>query len=228
MEKLKILYLDDERDMRNLVNTTLSPLAEIHEAGTILEGMNLLKQENYNVIMVDLNLGTESGLEFVNFIKKKNFKIKPEIIVITGSSCEEQEALCHELEVSEFIKKPIRSKVLRAQIKKYLHKSKQNSLSVRDIGPLRVDLNKMQVRLFEEDLQLTLKEYRLLLKFIEHPGVVYTREQLYSEVWDANSATQSRTIDMHVSVLRKKLGRVGNAICSVRGIGYSFDISKAA
>lgn len=122
----------------------------------------------------------------------------------------------------------MRSNILKAQLSKYLVKNTPAVDALKEYGPLKIDVKKMQVKLEQEDLQLTLKEYKLLLKFIEHPGTIYTREQLYAEVWDANSATQSRTIDMHVSVLRKKLGKVGNAISSVRGVGYSFDFSRAA
>jgi DNA-binding response OmpR family regulator len=230
---IKILCVDDDSEMREIVKASLPPGVDFDEASNVGEAIHKLQMFSYGIIMIDLNLGKgESGFQLIEFIKEKEFRTMPYVMIITGSEKEDDEIRGHQLEVTEYIKKPLRVPVFKALISKYMMKFSLNGGTVKKVGPLKVDQQKMQVRIEngdkDDDLYLTLKEYKLLMKFMDSPGIAYTREQLYVEVWDASSEIQSRTIDMHVSALRKKLGSFGSSISSVRGVGYSFDPTRVA
>ena len=227
MTKFKLLYVEDDHEMRSIVRASLPENCELVEAESVQEGIKLLDVYPYLIVLIDLILGGESGFQLVEHIKQKEFATIPNVMIVTSSDSEVDEIRGHQLEVTEYIHKPIRSSVFKALVTKYINKASDPTADIKRVGPLRVDKQKMQVKISDgekdEDLLLTLKEYKLLMKFMDSPGVAYTREQLFVEVWDASSEIQSRTIDMHVSALRKKLGQYGQAIASVRGVGYSFN-----
>ena len=89
-----------------------------------------------------------------------------------------------------------------------------------------MDQDEHSVRADGVRLQLTLKEYELLRGFLLHPGLAFTREQLMSQVWGADFVGESRTVDMHITTLRQKLGSYGKWIETVRGVGYRFEVKE--
>lgn len=227
LRDVQVLYLDDDAEMRQIVKASLPAETHCDEAGNVKEAIKLVESKTYSIILIDLDLDGESGFDFIQFIKQKEFIFMPIIIILTASQKEEDEVRGHQLEVHEYITKPIKPAVFSAQIDKYVQRLRSETLSLKRVGPLKIDAKRMQVKMdlghADEDLLLTLKEYKLLMKFIDNPRIPFTREQLYTEVWEASSEIQSRTIDMHVSALRKKLKHFSNSITSVRGIGYLFD-----
>lgn len=231
MENIRILYVEDDIDLRNFVKASLPPNVHFTEVKDVIEAKASIKNHSYDIILVDLFLEGESGFTLIEFINQNEFISIPIIMIITSSSEDEDEVHGHQLDVEEYIRKPLKPKVFKAIIEKHLKKIEQRSNIIRKVGPLRIDPRKMQVKMGQgvkdDDLSLTLKEYKLLMKFLDNPRIAYTREQLFEQVWDASSELQSRTIDMHVSALRKKLGLYGQCIYSVRGVGYSFDPDKA-
>jgi DNA-binding response OmpR family regulator len=220
-----MLILEDDTFMRKLVKLQVPSHAQCDEASTLAEAMAFFRKYTYNLVLVDLHLQDASGFDFLEVINRTPGK-KPRVIVLTASTQESEEAKCHELAITEFVQKPFRPLALRAQLEKNLVSRKSEADEHKVLGPLRIYHRKSQVKLIahpkDEDLLLTSKEYMLLMKFLESPGATITREQLFREVWDTSSAIQSRTVDMHVSALRKKLGNYGEAISSVRGQGYRF------
>lgn len=227
-QDLRLLHIEDDPGITSLVEK-ITPTGVTYDVARDVEGAKKLLNENsYCLILLDIYLGSQSGFEIIAYLKEKEFSQIPSILVLTGSQDEEVEVRCHELEIQEFIRKPFKASVLKAQIEKHIHKSCDLNNSLKKIGPLQIDENKMQVKLFngngEENVLLTLKEYKLLLKFIHKRNQTVTREEILVDVWKSHSEIQSRTIDMHVSALRKKLGPIGDSITSVRGLGYSLKL----
>ena len=93
-------------------------------------------------------------------------------------------------------------------------------------GGLVVNLDEHTVAIDNERIQLTLKEFELLRLFLSHPGIVFTRDQLFNDIWGADYVSETRTVDVHIRTLRDKLGDYGKMIETVRGIGYRLEISK--
>jgi DNA-binding response OmpR family regulator len=229
MENFKSLYLEDDKEMHLLVEKHLPQNLTCRMASNITEAKKFLDEENFNLILVDLILDNESGFDFINYINEKEFLFMPSILIITSSDDEEDEIKAHQSNIYEYVRKPIRPKVLKSQLQKYLNRF-ETGKNFRQFGPIKINEEKMEVKISsgdaEQSVLLTLKEYQLLFKLINDPGKTYTREQLLVEVWNASSDVQSRTIDMHVSALRRKLGNYGEAISSIRGVGYVFDMDK--
>lgn len=230
MKKYSALYIDDDPDMRKLIGTSLPENVDFAEAENVAAAVEQITSKNFDFILIDLNLGRGGeGFQIMEFLKSKEFLTIPTLFIVTSSNLEEDEIRGHQLDVAEYIHKPVKPKVFKAIMEKHIsHRETKNT--IKKIGPLKIDEKKMQVRLCsdlkEEDLLLTLKEFKLLVTFVENPKTSYSRDELYKEVWDSSGEVQSRTIDMHVSALRKKLGDFGSTILSVRGVGYSFDPEK--
>jgi len=225
MKTFKALYIEDDHDLHKLIQANLPDSLSCDMVTNLADGINCLNKNEYHLILVDLHLVGETGFEVINYLKEKEYAFIPSIIIVTASTNEDDEIKCHEVDVLEYIHKPIRPKVLKAQLEKYLRRFKEPR-AMRKIGSLCIDENKMEVRTSDDNILLTLKEYKLLLKLIEIPLKTFSREELLTDVWNASSEIQSRTVDMHISSLRKKLGRNGDAISSIRGVGYSFDPHK--
>lgn len=230
MMNKNILCVDDDVEIRNIIRASLPPEISMEEAEDVKSAIQKIETQQFEIFLIDLNLKNESGFELIEYVKNKEFATVPKVMIVTASDVDADEIRGHQLEVTEYIHKPLRPSVFRALIEKHLNKATEAS-QVKKVGPLKVNTGKMQVKIqneneVEEDLLLTLKEYKLLMKFLDHPNKSFTREQLYVEVWDTSSEIQSRTIDMHVSALRKKLGNYGNSISSIRGVGYLFDPAK--
>ncbi len=224
---IKILYIENDIATRHLMRALLPKDIEFHEAGSVSEGVDLLHSHHFSLVMIDLCLKDGSGFELIEYIKKKEFFLMPIIFIVTASDTEEDHIRSHDLGVDEYLTKPLRSNVFKSIVEKHLKRTEFIPADIKKVGPLMIDNKKMQVKLVNEDklkeLSLTLKEYKLLIKFTDHPGISFSRQQLFEDVWNSCEEPQSRTIDMHVSALRKKLGDYGNNIFSVRGKGYSFN-----
>lgn len=227
-QEIRLLHIEDDPGITGLVEK-LTPTGVFYDVAPDVEKAKQLLDKNiYCLILLDIYLGSQTGFEIIDYLKTKEFSQMPSILVLTASQDEQIEIRCHELEVQEFIRKPFKASVLKAQIEKHILKSCELNHALKKFGPLQIDENKMQVKLVseagEENVLLTLKEYRLLLKFIHKRNQTVTREEILVDVWKSHSDIQSRTIDMHVSALRKKLGPFGESITSVRGVGYSLKL----
>jgi DNA-binding response OmpR family regulator len=223
----KNLLIDDDTDIHNIVRTALLHLTDVDVATNSKETFLKLEQNSkYDLIIFDLNLAEESGMELLKDIKNiSKYENIPKLI-LTASQNEEDEIKGHRLEVDDYIHKPIRAAAFRAQIEKHI--KKKSAGTIHHYGPLTIDVSSMKV-ILEEDIQkkheltLTLKEYKILLKLVQAHGKVLDRENMFHEIWDEESDGLLRTIDTHVSTLRKKLGVHGHALQSVRGVGYSLN-----
>lgn len=221
----KILFIDDDTDMHNIVKSTLSFLIDVDVAINSKEAIAKLEENNYDLIIFDINLGEENGIDLLKQVKTMPKHDSVPKLILTGSQSEEDEVKGHRLEVDDYIHKPIRVAPFRAQIEKHI--KKRITGTVLHSGPLTIDVSTMKVILdhktHKEELSLTLKEYKILVKLVQGNGRVLDRESMFQEIWDEESEGLLRTIDTHVSTLRKKLGPFGTALQSVRGVGYSLN-----
>lgn len=221
----KILLIDDDTEIHNLVKSTLSFLIDVDTAKNSKEAFEKLESNHYDLLIFDINLGEENGIDVLSQVKSyERYKSIPKLI-LTGSQSEEDEVKSHRLEVDDYIHKPIRMAPFRAQIEKHI--KKRVSGTILHYGPLTIDVSTMKVLMDtegkKEELSLTLKEYKILVKLVQAHGRVLDRESMFNEIWDEESDGLLRTIDTHVSTLRKKLGIHGAALQSVRGVGYSLN-----
>ena len=230
MNKLaKILLIDDDLDLHSLIRISTPTLSELDCAVNENEAIKLLKKNNYDLIIIDINLIETTGFQFLNRLKNDSLSLDSIKIILTASQNEEDEVNSHKLEVDDFVMKPIRPIVFSALIEKHLKKRILADAWTR--GSLRIDISKMFVegKMNDDDfheITLTPKEFKILVKLIYRPGQVFSREQIFEGVWneDDNDEKSLRAIDTHISALRKKISPFGAKLSSVRGVGYKIEL----
>lgn len=217
----KILVVDDDKDILNWIDNSLS-LANCTLIDSFREAKELIEQTIFDLIILDLNLDEGNGFTLLKHIASTKNQGTPAIIV-TASPSENDEIEGLNLGVREYIQKPLRPKTFKARVKKILKETYENEKSSIEIDTLKIDLKRMQVLIDNEQVELTIKEYKILLLLTSNREMPFSRESIFDKIWDIDSESLGRTIDMHVSSLRKKIKQYGPRIKTVRSVGYKFE-----
>lgn len=188
-------------------------------------GLELAKQSNPDVILLDRMLPEMEGLEILRELRTTH---QTPVLILSAKSDEIERVVGLELGADDYISKPFSPKEVMARIKAVLRRSNHvvapDSKSL-EVGPLKIDPEKMSVTLDKKSLSLSVLEFKLLHLLASHPDRVYSREQLMDALYDSKGLVYDRTIDAHVKNLRKKLDdspKKARFIESVHGIGYKF------
>ena len=224
MDKIKILVVDDESRMRKLVNDFLTRKNyEVIEAADGEEAIDMFyADKNISLIILDVMMPKMTGWEVCKEIRK-NSKIP--IIMLTAKAEERDELDGFELGVDEYIAKPFSPKILTARVDAILRRSYLIDASENvNIGGIHIDKAAHIVKIDEEEIDLSFKEFELLTYFVENKGLALSREKILNNVWNYDYFGDARTIDTHVKKLRKKMGEKGDAIKTIWGMGYKFEI----
>lgn len=224
MEKLKILVVDDESRMRKLVRDFLE-----REGFCVLEAENGLEavdrfyeEKDIALIILDVMMPKMDGWGVCREIRKES---KVPIIMLTARGDERDELQGFELGVDEYIAKPFSPKILVARVGVILRRT--NALQAEEIvdaGGILVDKAGHEVKIEGKNIELSFKEFELLLYFVENQGIALSREKILNHVWNYDYFGDARTIDTHVKKLRSKLGEKGNYIKTIWGMGYKFEV----
>ena len=181
---------------------------------------NALQTENPKLVVMDAVLPGMDGLELLKKIRASGTVQDLPVIMAAGQT-EYDIIRCLDSGADDCLSKPFGMMEMvsriRAVLRRYTPREPQQVLTMANIALYQ---NQRTVRADGNPVQLTYKEFELLRHFLLHPGEVFTREQLYQEIWGGTFTDQNRTVDMHVRTLRKKLGDSGRLIESVRYIGY--------
>ena len=228
MTRTKILIVEDEKDIRDLVQLHLE------KAGfqTLLakdgrEAFQKVKESKPDLVVLDLMLPEMDGKEFAKLLKAREETKSIPIVMLTAKSEEVDRIVGFELGADDYIPKPFspRELVLRIQaVLKRVHEPAKSAVAVQRLrmGDLEIDESNFEARLKGKPVELTKIEFSLLAQLVKSKGRLQTREALLEKVWGFDSYGDSRTIDTHLSRLRQKLGKMGDRIETVRGMGYRF------
>lgn len=228
MEKLKILVVDDEERMRKLISDFLkSREFTVVEAGDGEEALDCFfaAQEEISAIILDVMMPRMDGWQVLKAVREHS---RVPVIMLTARSEETDELRGFEYGADEYISKPFSPKVLVARVEAILRRSGINASETLRIGGVEIDKSAHTVSVDGRDLELSFKEYELLLYFIENRGIALSREKILNNVWNYDYFGDARTIDTHVKKLRAKLGDKGEYIRTVWGMGYKFDPEEKA
>lgn len=224
MDKIKILVVDDESRMRKLVNDFLTRKNyEVIEAADGEEAIDIFyADKNISLIILDVMMPKMTGWEVCKELRKNS---KVPIIMLTAKAEERDELQGFELGVDEYISKPFSPKILTARVdaivrRAYLVDSSENVT----IGGIEIDKAAHIVKIDGEEIDLSFKEFELLTYFVENKGLALSREKILNNVWNYDYFGDARTIDTHVKKLRKKMGEKGDAIKTIWGMGYKFEV----
>ncbi len=224
MEQLKILVVDDESRMRKLVKDFLRKKDfEVLEAADGEEAIDIFfHDKNISLIVLDVMMPKMDGWEVVKEIRQYS---KVPIIMLTAKSDESDELLGFDLGVDEYISKPFSPKILVARVEAILRRT--NSVKGGEVlkaGDIELDISAHEVKINGEKIELSFKEFELLNYFVVNQGVALSREKILNNVWNYDYFGDARTIDTHVKKLRSKLGKRGEYIKTIWGMGYKFEV----
>ena len=226
MDRLKILVVDDESRMRKLVADFLTREGfVVLEAGDGLEALDIFyKEKDIALILLDVMMPKMDGWETCREIRKNS---KVPIIMLTARADEKDELQGFELGVDEYISKPFSPKILVARVEAILRRA--NMYTPDDIlivDGFEIDKAAHIVKLDGNPIELSYKEFELLTYFAENKGIALSREKILNHVWNYDYFGDARTIDTHVKKLRSKLGKKGEYIKTIWGMGYKFEVEE--
>ena len=219
-----IYYVEDDMSIRELVLYTLRNTG--FQALGFEDGKSLftmIKAGNIpRLILLDIMLAEEDGLDILKKLRSDNVTRKIPVIMVTAKDTEYDKVTGLDLGADDYIAKPFGMMELVARIKAVLRRTDDNDedKDIYELGPVSVDVKCHVAKVNGEAVELTHKEFELLLFLIKHPGEVFTRDALLELLWDYNFAGETRTVDAHIRTLRMKLGEGADIIETVRGTGY--------
>ena len=223
MDKLKIMVVDDESRMRKLVKDFLVKSGyEVVEAEDGAQALDIFYEQNdIALIILDVMMPKMDGWQVCREVREYS---KVPIIMLTAKSDERDELLGFELGVDEYISKPFSPKILVARVEAILRRTSQiGADEIIEAGGISVNKAAHSVTADGEPVELSYKEFELLTYFIENKGIALSREKILNSVWNYDYFGDARTIDTHVKKLRNKLGKKGDLIKTIWGMGYKFE-----
>lgn len=225
MDTLKILVVDDEARMRKLVKDFLTNKGfAVIEAGDGEEAVDVFfAQKDIALVLLDVMMPKMDGWEVLRTIRKYS---QVPVIMLTARSEERDELQGFSLGVDEYISKPFSPKILVARVDAILRRSNVVSTENMDVGGICIDKAAHQVTIDGREIELSYKEFELLSYFVENQGIALSREKILNNVWNYDYFGDARTIDTHVKKLRSKMGKKGDYIKTIWGMGYKFEVSE--
>ena len=223
MERLKILVVDDESRMRKLVRDFLiKSNYEVIEAEDGVQAVDIFfGQNDIALIILDVMMPKMDGWQVCKEIREYS---KVPIIMLTAKSDEHDELQGFELGVDEYISKPFSPKILVARVEAILRRTSQASADeVMEAGGIVINKAAHSVLVDGNPVDLSYKEFELLTYFVENKGIALSREKILNSVWNYDYFGDARTIDTHVKKLRSKMGKKGELIRMIWGMGYKFE-----
>ena len=220
---MRILVVDDEELIRNVIKEYLSlENFIVDEAGDGDIAINKIKNSNYDLIIMDIMMPNKDGFSAYKEIKE----IKKIPCIMLSARGEEYDKLTgFDLGVDDYVTKPFSPKELVARVKAILKRTKQEEEKY-IFNTLVIDDKAHSVFVDEKEINLTPKEYDLLKYFIKNKNIALSREQLLSAIWGYDFYGDDRTVDTHIKTLRKAIGKYGECIATVRGMGYKFEYKE--
>ncbi|MBP8659441.1 MAG: response regulator transcription factor [Mesotoga sp.] len=221
---LKILFADDERNMRILVSDFLE--MEGYKVLLAVDGEEALQKfyENpdLSLIILDIMMPRMSGIEVLEEIRER---CHIPVIMLTAKSAETDELEGFQCGADEYISKPFSPRILVARVNTLLRRSYPMQKETK-IGVLHVKPSSMEVYVNDRRIVLSCTEFNLLSCFVANSGITLTRDQLLDSVWGYDYQGTDRTVDTHINRLRSKLQEASEYIETIRGYGYRFGVRQ--
>ncbi len=221
---MRVLVVDDEERIREVIREYLIlENMEVEEASNGVEAVEKVKNENFDMIIMDIMMPKMDGYTACREIKK----IKKDIpfIMLSARGEEYDKLIGFDLGIDDYVTKPFSPKELVARIKAITKRSEAES-NIYEVSGIKVDDIAHDVYIDNKKVYLTPKEYDLLKYFINNKNIALSRENLLSNIWGYDFYGDDRTVDTHVKTLRKHLGKYKDMIITVRGMGYKFQYEK--
>lgn len=222
-KKFRLLLVDDEEDLREILTFNLA--GEGYQVSTAANAEEALKMplEEYHLLILDVMMPGMSGFKLAEVIRRDK-KLTTPIIFLTAKDTENDLLTGFNIGADDYMAKPFSIKELQARVQAVLMRSLQGGLDFEEsqieIGTLLIDLDTKQVFVNGEPIDLTKKELEILILLARNPSKVFSREEILDRVWREDVFVMERTIDVHITRIRKKLRGSGVKIINRSGFGY--------
>ena len=220
-----IFCVEDDQSIRDLMIYTLNSAG--FEAIGLEDGGALfpaLKENRPELILLDIMLPGEDGITILKKLRQSPTLSDIPVIMATAKGTEFDKVLGLDTGADDYLAKPFGMMEMVSHVKAVLRRTKAgDETPLLRMGKLEMNRNNHVVSVCGKRAELTLKEYEMLRLFMENPGRVFTRDQLFDRIWESDYAGESRTVDVHIGTLRGKLGECGTYIETVRGVGYRME-----
>jgi two-component system alkaline phosphatase synthesis response regulator PhoP len=229
MEK-KILVVDDEQDILDLISYNLSKEGfKVFTAADGIQGLETAKTCKPDLVILDIMMPGKDGFEVCRSLRQDPSFSSTAIMFLTAKSGEIDQILGLELGADDYIQKPISPRVLLARVKTMLRRGSDNiktemiaAPELLRVGNVEINRQNYTVRVDGKEIFFPKKEFELLAFLASNRGKVFSRESLLRRIWGESVYVIDRTVDVHVSKIREKLGPYGHWIETVKGVGYRF------
>lgn len=220
-----IFCVEDDRAIRDLMIYALNSAGfeakGFEDGGSFFEG---LKTETPQLVMLDIMLPGEDGISILKRLRTNGATADIPVIMATAKGTEYDKVVGLDLGADDYLAKPFGMMEMVSRVKAVLRRTQpKDTAKILQAGDLVLNIGEHTVSVGGERVQLTLKEYELLQKFMENPGRVFTRDQLLQSIWGTDYIGETRTVDVHIGTLRTKLGTSSDYIETVRGVGYRME-----
>ncbi len=226
MKKNKVLVIEDEEDIQNLLLLNLESAGyKVLVTDNGYDGLNIARGEFPDLIILDLMLPHMDGLEVCRRLKSDAKLRNIKVMMVTAKGEEVDRIVGFELGADDYVLKPFSIRELLLRVKAIIRRDSEeaDNKKVWKHEGLEFDFAAMQFRLDGKNISLTATELKLLAEFIQNQGKVLSREYLLNNVWGYEFEGYSRTVDTHIRRLRVKLGKYSDMIHTSRGLGYKFE-----
>ena len=223
-----IYCVEDDNSIRELVVYTLNSTGYQGVGfSNADEFWTAMKKALPELVILDIMLPGEDGISILKKLKSSSVTENIPVMMATAKNSEYDKVTGLDLGADDYLAKPFGMMGMVSRVKAVLRRSNpKNENATVSLGNIVIDKSKHIATVRGREIILTLKEYELLLLFLENPDRVFTREQLLSSVWQSDAFVETRTVDVHIGTLRTKLGKDGTLIKTVRGVGYRMEAAN--
>ena len=221
-----IWCVEDDASIREIEVYTLNSTG--FQARGFADGASFreaLETETPELVLLEVMLPGEDGVSLLRYLRQTPRTQAVPVIMATAKGMEYDKIQSLDMGADDYLVKPFGMMEMVSRVKAVLRRCAPARQSHRlSSGGVTLDLDGHTVTAEGQRVTLTFKEFELLRLFLSHPGMAYTRDQLFNDVWGADYVGESRTVDMHIRTLRQKLGPCGEHIATVRGVGYRWEV----
>jgi DNA-binding response OmpR family regulator len=220
----KILVVDDEKDLREILQFNLSSEGfEIDVASSAEEALNL-PLENYHLILLDVMMGGMSGYKMADILRREK-ELDVPIIFLTAKGSENDLLTGFNVGGDDYIIKPFSIKEVVVRIKAILKRgtATKKPSTILESGGLQLDISRKSATIDDEPVKLTRKEFEILVLLMKNQGKYISRDEILTRIWSDDVIVTERNVDVNIARLRKKIGEYGAAIKGRSGYGYCFE-----
>ena len=221
---MNILVVDDEKEIADVIELYLkNDQYNVLKFYTGQEALDCIASTKIDLAILDIMLPDEDGMTIVHKLRKQKEWTNIPILMVTAKATEIDTVKALDAGADDYLTKPFGVMELISRVKALLRRTQKSEDSSMILGDILLEPAKRRCKVQDEVIDLTFKEYELLKILMEHSGEVVKREILMEEVWGTSFEGESRTLDMHVKTLRKKLKTSSEHIKTVRNVGYKVE-----